>query len=608
MPFMNDLTQTTGEARPLLVYDGDCGFCGYWARYWQRLTGEAVRYAPYQEVAARYPGISRDEFRRAVQYIAPDGKVARAAEASFLTLSHARQGGGVGLALYRHLPGFAALSEIAYAFIARHRSAAHRVSRLLWGAERIPPSYALVTALFLRGLALIYLIAFASFGLQVRGLIGSQGILPVADFLAAVARSYGVERFWLLPTVFWLDASDAALITVCWGGVALSLLLFLNILPRLALALLFVLYLSLFHAGQVFMSFQWDMLLLESGFVGLALSTGSRVAVWLGRWFLFRYILMSGLVKILSGDASWTNWSALRYYFETQPLPTPLAWYAHQLPAAVLSVATAATLFIELALPFLIFLPRRLRFVGAWGIVLLQATILVTGNYNFFNLLSLLLCVLLFDDAALATIVPARLRGALAGPREPGRWGRGFAIAYTALNVTIGSVLLFAMTSRSPLPAPLYAASGIIAPLHIVNRYGPFSIMTTERPEIVIEGSNDGEHWREYRFKYKPVDLSRPPPWNIPHQPRLDWQMWFAALGTREDSPWFDGLLLRLLQNSRDVADLLADNPFPDGAPKYVRAVLYEYRFANAEQQAKGQWWVRQRAGVFYPPVMRADD
>src|ERR1700758_553818 len=228
---------------PVLIYDGDCGFCGYWARYWQNLTGERVRYQPYQEVAAQYPQIPLAEYQRAVQYVGPEGQRASAAEASFLTLSHA-PGKGLWLSLYRRLPGFAALAEWAYAFIARHRPAFHRISLLLWGRNYAPPRYELALFLFLRLFGLIYLAAFVSFAVQARGLIGSHGILPLSEFLDTVRHVAGWERFYLMPTVFWWNAGDTVIQAVCWGGAGLAVLLTLNLVPRLSLLLLYILYLS----------------------------------------------------------------------------------------------------------------------------------------------------------------------------------------------------------------------------------------------------------------------------------------------------------------------------------------------------------------------------
>ena len=591
--------------RPLLIYDGDCGFCGYWARYWHRLTGEAVQYRPYQEVASQYPQITRADFQRAVQYVAPGGQRASAAEASFLTLSHAR-GKGFWLWLYRRVPGFAPAAEAAYAFVATHRPAFYRVSLLLWGKDNEPPRYELVSFVFLRLFGLIYFSAFASFAVQAQGLIGSHGILPLTALVDAVTRNAGIERFFLMPMVFWWNASDLAIQAVCWAGCALSLFVVLNLLPRLSLVLLYVLYLSLLYAGQVFMNYQWDVFLLETGFLALILAFAQRTGIWLLRWLLFRFMLMSGVVKLLSGDPAWWNLSALSYHFLTQPLPTPLAWYAAQLPPGVLRFATAATFFIELGLPVLIFLPRRLRYCAAFGFLLLQVCILITGNYNWFNLQTILLCLTLLDDRTLRCLLPRRLRGWLPLPAPtdspPRLWARA-AVAALALLIVFDSLVHMQLRFGGRPPPAALAVDALIEPLHIVSAYGLFAVMTTERDEIVIEGSDDGILWHEYEFRYKPGALTRRPPWNIPHQPRLDWQMWFAALEDPHRVGWFPRFLEKLLQNDPAVTALLAKNPFADRPPQYLRAKFYDYTYTNAQQQAQGQWWDRRLLGYYFPPV-----
>ena len=590
--------------RPVLVYDGDCTFCAYWARYWQKLTGEQVAYRPFQEVEAQYPEIPRAAFQRAVQYIAPGGRRASGAEASFLTLSHAR-GKAFWLALYRGLPGFAAVSERVYAFIAAHRSASYRISLCLWGRDYGPPRYDLVSFLFLRLFGLIYLSAFVSFGVQARGLIGSHGILPLTEMVDEVSRSAGAARFFLMPMVFWWNAGDVAIQAVCWSGAGLALLLTFNFLPRVSLLLLHVLYLSLLYGGQTFMTYQWDVYLLETGFLALVLTLATVPGIWLLRWLLFRFMFMSGVVKLLSGDPNWHNLSALSYHFLTQPLPTPLAWYASQLPAGMLRFATGCMFAIELVLPFLIFCPRRMRFMAAFGVLLLQSCILVTGNYNWFNLQTLLLCLLLFDDAALRTILPHRLIRMLpARPRESAARG-AVPVLVRALALLIVFSSLVQMDLRFGGDPPLAArrVEQLIQPLQIVNGYGLFAVMTTERDEIVIEGSEDGVDWRAYEFRYKPGDLMRRPLWNIPHQPRLDWQMWFAALDDPRRLRWFSGFLRRLLENEPSVTALLARNPFSDKPPVYVRALFYDYTFADSREKAKGQWWERRLLGLYFPPV-----
>ncbi len=590
--------------QPTLIYDGDCGFCGYWARYWRALTGERVRYLPYQQVAAEHPQIPLADFQRAVQYLAPDGRRASAAEASFLALSHA-PGRGIWLTLYRRLPGFAPLAECAYAFIAAHRPAFHRLSLLLWGRDFAPPRYGLVSFLFLRGLGLIYLAAFVSFGVQAQGLIGTRGILPLDELVAAISGSAGPERFYLMPMVFWWNAGDAAIQAVCWGGAALALLLTVNVLPRLCLIGLFVLYLSLLNAGQAFMTYQWDTFLLETGFLALLLSFDTATGIWLLRWLLFRFMFMSGVVKLLSGDPHWWNLSALSYHFLTQPLPTPLAWYAAQLPPAALRFATGATFLVELALPFLIFAPRRLRFCAAAGILLLQSCILATGNYNWFNLQTMLLAVVLFDDAAVQRLLPRRLLpllGARAAARTPRRSGRIAAGAIALVLVLSSLVQMDERFGGSP-PAAVRRIDGLIEPLHLTSPYGLFSVMTTARDEIVIEGSDDGVTWRAYEFRYKPGEVTRRPRWNIPHQPRLDWQMWFAALDDPRRLRWFWQFLEKLLANEPAVTALLERNPFPDHPPRYLRAQFYDYAYATPAEKARGLWWERRPLGLYFPEV-----
>jgi predicted DCC family thiol-disulfide oxidoreductase YuxK len=596
--------ETNAGARPLLVYDGDCGFCGYWARYWQKLTGDRVDYRPYQEVAAQYPTIPLASFQRAVQYITPDGRHASAAEASFLVLSHAR-GRRIWLNLYRRLPGFATIAERAYAFTAAHRPGFYRISLFLWGTDYQPPRYDLVSFLFLRLFGLIYLSAFISFAVQAQGLIGSHGILPLAELLDAIGAHFGPERFFLMPMVFWWSTSDFAIQAVCWTGAALSLLVVLNVLPRLSLSLLFVLYLSLLYAGQEFMTYQWDTYLLEAGFLALLLSFATTPGIWLLRWLLFRFMFMSGVVKLLSGDPNWWNLSALSFHFLTQPLPTPLAWYAAHLPPSPLKFATGCTFFIELVLPFLIFCPRRLRFFAAFGILLLQSFILLTGNYNWFNLQTMLLCLPLFDDVALQKMLPrrvVRLLLARAERRVPGRALGATVVAVALLIVCCSLAQMDARFGGNP-PAVARVLERLVDPLHIVSGYGLFAVMTTQRDEIVIEGSDDGIGWREYEFRYKPGDLARRPPWNIPHQPRLDWQMWFAALEDPRGLRWFPHFLQRVLENEPAVMALLTRNPFPDKPPLYVRARFYDYTFSNSEDKAKGLWWQRRELGLYFPVV-----
>jgi predicted DCC family thiol-disulfide oxidoreductase YuxK len=595
------------DTRPTLVYDGACGICRYWVEYWRGLTGERVVYRPYQEAAADFPGIPRAEFERAIQFIDTDGRVHAGAAATFRVLRGA-PGRATWWWLYTHLPGFAQLSEWAYHFFARRRGLLNVLTKALWGPALEPERYELVCSVFLRGLGAIYVAAFTSLVVQIEGLVGHAGILPVAGFLEAAHRALGASAYRILPTLFWLDASDSALFAGAVAGALLGLLIVVDCWTRPALIGAFALYLSCTYAGQDFMSFQWEALLLETGFLAIFLTGGSRIIVWLYRWLVLRYLFLAGVAKLLSGDQTWRTLTALDYHFWTQPLPTPLAWYAAQLPQAILVGGTAATLAVELVVAFLIFLPRRPRALAAWCVLTFQALIVITGNYNFFNLLTMLMCVFLFDDAALRRVFPPKLASWVRRrTRRPGRAATTIAAVVAFVIVPAGANVVAQTVAHTSLPVARTLAE-LVSPLMIVNRYGLFAVMTTSRPEIVVEGSNDGQTWREYAFRYKPGALTRAPPWNIPHQPRVDWQMWFAALGDFRQNRWFVAFMLRLLEGSPPVLALLDANPFPEGPPKFVRARLYEYRFSDAQTRAAtGQWWVREPAGLYFPQVSLDD-
>ena len=482
-----------------------------------------------------------------------------------------------------------------------YRTPAHRLIRFLFDTGSEPPTYALVEGLFIKLLGLVYFVAFGSLAVQITGLIGARGLLPVGDYLQSVHNRFGSESYRLLPTLFWLNASDALLTGVCVLGAALGLVLIAGYAHRLILIVLFLLYLSLVSVGQDFLGFQWDALLLEAGFLAIFLGD-SWLVIWLYRWLVFRLLFLSGAVKLLSGDPTWRGLTALNFHYETQPLPTPLAWAMHQLPAGFQQLSVVVVFVIELGAPFLILAPRRLRFLAAAAVVFLQALIAATGNYCFFNLLTAALCVFLLDDAALRRWLPARVSAALR--RLPARRAvspaaRGIAAAVGVMLILVSSIqVVRAFGAR--LPQPARELESWVAPFQIVNPYGLFAVMTTSRPEIIIEGSNDNQTWLAYEFKYKPGDLRRPPTWVAPHQPRLDWQMWFAALGSCSGNPWLPALLSRLQQGTPEVLALLGHNPFPDAPPRYVRAALYNYHFTDfATWRATGAWWQREPMGDY---------
>ncbi|HXM78426.1 MAG TPA: lipase maturation factor family protein [Thermoanaerobaculia bacterium] len=603
-------------ARPLLLFDGECGFCRVWIARWKAMTGDRVDYAPSQEAGARFPEIPAEAFRRSVQLVLPDGEVRSGAHAVATTLDLA--GRGFPLRAYERVPGAAPAAEAGYAFIAAHRTAASRVTRLLWGSDVTRPEYAVASALFLRLLGLVFLAAFLSLFVQVEGLIGSRGILPIAELLPLVAAQTGLERFWLLPTLCWAASGDAALQLFCGAGAVFSVLLAAGLFPAASLAAATVLYLSLSVAGQTFFAFQWDFLLIETAFLAIFLAPlsarlrfpaagPSRAALFLLRWLLFRLCFSSGAVKLASGDPTWRDLTALSHYYETQPLPPWTAWYAHQLPLAVQKASTLLVFFFELVVPFLIFAPRRLRHAAFGLLVLFQAAISSTGNYTFFNILTALLCLLLLDDRFLDRLFRARPPRSAASAARSGRWPRPAIAAVALLVLPIGAWQVASLFRASiPAPFPIPALAQAVAPFRIVNGYGLFAILTIRRPEILVEGSDDGRTWKAYEFRWKPGDVLRRPPFVAPHQPRLDWQMWFAALGSFEADPWFGRLLVRLLEGSPEVLALLARNPFPDRPPRFVRARLWDYRFTDpAGRRETGAWWRREEIGAYGPVLGR---
>jgi hypothetical protein len=456
-------------------------------------------------------------------------------------------------------------------------------------------SHAGVAALFLRGLGAVHVCFFLSLLVQVLGLVGSDGILPAADFLARVRVYARGGHLALLPTLFWIDAGDATLVGACALGAVLGLLQMLGMAPLLLLPLLWALALSLVNVGQVFLGYQWDGLLLEATLLAIPLAPpgwrpGPRephpAALFLLRFLLFRLMVSSGLVKLLSGDPLWRGLAALRVHYETQPLPTWAGYYAHQLPPAVQTLSCLLMFAIELLVPFFAFFPRRARRLAFVPLAGLQVAIAVTGNYAFFNLLAILLCVLLLDDGVVPGATPK-----LPAARHPVH--RAFVLAACVLLGAIGLVPFLGSFAELPWPRPLVAAYEIAAPLRSSNAYGLFAVMTPDRPEIQVEGSRDGIEWRAYAFRYKPADPARAPAFVAPHQPRLDWQMWFAALrGSCEAEPWFHRFLERLREGSADVKGLLGSDPFPEGPPRFLRARLLDYRFTTLDEKSRtGNYW-----------------
>ena len=495
-------------------------------------------------------------------------------------------------------------------------------------------SYQLSRRIFLRLLGLTYLLAFSSLATQIIGLVGTEGILPIGDHLNRAQELYGIDAVRRYPTLLWISSSDRTLMALSWGGVLFSGALMCGLAPRVMLILLWLSYLSLAVAGQTFLAFQWDALLLETGLLACfyaprgsrpTLATEqlpARIGRWLLWWLLFRLMFLSGITKLASGDPAWANLTALSYHYQTQPLPLWTGWYVHQFPVWLHQVSAALMFIIELLFPFTIFLParwQRTRLAGCVGLVLLQVAIGVTGNYGFFSILSVVLCLTLVDDHSWRQLLPARLCDFFP-ENAPSQAPHGWPVAVTVLGaaalIALSSVTFIREISRTldssgrPLVDLTWSDPVVemIQPFRSINGYGLFRVMTTERPEIVIEGSHDGMHWTEWEFRWKPGDPMRRPRLAAPHQPRLDWQLWFAALDPRGDRYWLLPLMRQLLAGAPAVTSLMDESPFDDTPPRYLRLAYYDYQFTTPEERAEtGTWWRRVFFDYLTEPVSLND-
>jgi lipase maturation factor 1 len=520
--------------------------------------------------------------------------------------------------------------------------------------------------IFLRGLGLIYFSAFYSLIFQIRGLIGVAGILPAAEYLRAVAESAGRGRFWYAPTAFWLSSSSNMLMAVCWIGIVASVLVVLNAWPRGALFVCFLCFLWFVSAAGEFSGYQSDGMLLEAGFIALffaphglrpGLGVGQppiRASVFLLLWEWFRIYFESGVAKIASGDPEWRQFTAMDEYYQNGPLPTWIGWYVQHFPHWFHAATAFGTLALELVVVWMLFWPRRWRIVLFFIVTPWQIGIILTANYTFLNYLVLMLGFLLLDDRFLVRFVPTRWRESLpvgsAAPStcEPavsefdsasilktdetsasGEQGVGAESTAPPLSVTLyhhlyslqlvltgvmftwifyasTTLLVWMLWPGAPLPtAPTVA----LEPFRIADRYGLFATMTRGRYEIEFQGTQDGQHWVTYPFRYKPQDPSKAPGIYAPYQPRFDWNLWFASLGEWRSNPIVPRTEERLLTGSVDVLALFAGNPFPGQPPRQVRAVIWEYWFSTPEEKhTQGVWWTRQLLGLYAPTLQREAD
>jgi hypothetical protein len=474
----------------------------------------------------------------------------------------------------------------------------------------------LVRFVFLRLLGLVYAAAFASAAYQVEPLLGEHGLLPAQRFLAARAAEHGSawQAFLEAPTLFVLSASDATLLGAALLGLGLALAVLAGVENALVMLVLWALYLSIDHVGQRFWGYGWEMLLVETGLTAVFLcplrsvaplsnAPVPRLAVWLLRWILFRLILGAGLIK-LRGDPCWSELTCTMVHYETQPIPGPLSHALHHAPAWWHTLEGAFVLAAELVAPLCFFGPRQARLVAGVVQVLLQLGLLISGNLSFLNYLTLALAVCLFDDEALARLVPARLAARLALPSRP--------VTPSARVLLLAFAALVLVESRHPVLNLLSADQRMNESyngLHLASSYGMFGGVGRVRPELTLEGTaddvpDDTARWLSYELPCKPGDLARRPCIIAPLQPRLDWQVWFAAMSHAEREPWLIRLVTRLLAGDRALLRLFAHNPFPRAPPRFIRVVQWRYSFTRPGEPG---WWTRERVGLWLRPVGQGD-
>ena len=615
----------TPPAEATLIYDGDCGFCARTARHLRWLVGPRLEVLPSQAAAERFPRIAASEFERAVQLVDARGERSSGARATFEALALAGGLWRLPRAVLRATPRGARVAERAYAWVADHRPLVSRWTRRLAGP---PPSLRgtrLTRRVFEAALGLVALVAFASLWVQLDGLIGPRGLAPAERFLERVRAELpeAFDRLRDVPTLAWLSASRGMLHALCAVGVALSLLAILGRFVRQALFGAWAAYLSLATVASPFLDFQWDTLLLETLFVGALWASprarsyakdGPEPASWprlLLRLLLVRLMVGSAVVKLVGGDPAWgfDELTALRWHYETQPLPNPLSWYAHQLPLAMHRASAGVMYFAELALPLLALGPRRVRALACGGLLLFLAAIAATGNYGFFLPLSAVLCLPALDDGVFARFAPSRLREqlpVLRVPRAPLGAVRGIPVAMLATFLAFAGVSASFARAFPERSTALRGMLRTLGPWRTVNGYGLFQRMTRERPEVLIEATVDGEHWEECVLPWKPGPVDRRPAQVAPYMPRLDWQLWFVALGNGAHDEWFrERLIDGVLDGEPAILSLFETLPF-EQRPQAVRARLVRDSFTTPQERARtGATWHREPVGTLVPPRSR---
>lgn len=623
------MSESTAGDAPLLVYDGECGFCERCVERFVVQAGDVVQVARSQDVAHALD-IPEEDCQRSVQFLDGEGNRFQGAEAVFRALARIGQGGW--LWAYENLPGWGRLTEVAYRGVAQNRARVSRWVRYAHGSDLRVDPWTLTRSVYLRALGLVLLLAIASYWTQIDGLNGQAGISPAVDLVERIdavsqERSWSLwERVQALPSLVALSPSDATLHALCFTASLGALFLLLGRLAGPALLMVFFGYGSIVTVGGIFTGYQWDNLLLEVTFASLLVASWgwrstlssndrvSRAGIWVLRVLVFKFMFLNGWVKLQSGDVVWRDLTALQFHYWTQPIPHAVSWYAHHLPDWVHAAATYVMFAIELVFPFFIFGPRRLRLMAAGGFVLLMLGIVATGNYGTFNWMTMALAITWLDDGAIRGLLPSGWRDRL--PDTRARLGRAPGLLCRLPRALLAAVLvivsLWMVNDRGALEVPTPESLDRVAQgarsLRISGSYGAFADMTERRPEILIEASQDGDQWSPYVLPYKTLALDRAHGFAGTHMPRLDWQLWFAALRRNcKRTRWYGDLLRGLLRGSPQVHALFDGVPFPQG-PTYIRSSLWRYEFTSPEERDEtGHVWRRTRMGEYCPTVTLRD-
>lgn len=458
-----------------------------------------------------------------------------------------------------------------------------------------PEHYSLAIDLLTRMLGVLYVIVYVPFLFQMRGLYGKEGILPIEELLKSVKQRFGYKSYYLVPSVFWFNASDTALYVFTWTGIILGVLLAFGVCPPVILLLHFILHLSLVSAGQDFMSFGWETLLIEITMMTLLTVSTSppNLIAWIGlNFLLLRFMIQAGYSKFRSGDKNWRNLTALSFHYLSQPIPNRWAWYMDKLPMWFHKMSTLFMFWVELIMPLFIFNIPEVRLFVFFNFAALLAVIALTGNFSYLNLMTFIFSLILLNNQFLEPFLgsPAMV--------EPSH------IVWQVIISVISAILLcFEAINLWHYFFPSQRCHNLLSylyPFHICHPHQLFSVMTTGRSEIVIEGSTDGNEWKEYYFWFKPSEVSRTPRQIAPFQPRIDWQAWFLPFRPFRNQIWFQKMITKLLQGSKPVGKLLRYNPYPDTPPKYIRVQFYSYEYTTwQERKETGNWWKRKNIGMY---------